>query len=183
MRIQAKWKQEELAEKTALPRSVISAHETKRRTPSSYQIQKYNSVFECDITNFAPVKGREKMISRSIRISEDLHKDLMNEASKNEMELAQYIRLLLKKGIQEDYITKSMDTLVILIQEAIERIQKKDTQQNRQVPMLLLQSIFLTKYFMRDSLHMSSIELDEIVDNTKMMAREEFYRAKAKGDS
>ena len=73
-----------------------------------------------------------------------------------------------------------MDTLVILLQEAIGRELKK--QQNKEIPISLLQIIFMIRYLMRDSLHMSSIELQEIVNDAKDMARDEFYRSKSKGD-
>ena len=39
LRTRNKLKQEELAIMTGLPRSVISAHETGRRTPTKYHIQ------------------------------------------------------------------------------------------------------------------------------------------------
>ncbi len=183
LRIRKKLKQEELSKLSGLPRSVISAHETGRRTPSKFQIQRYNEVFECDITNFVPLKNKEPMLSKSIRLSEHLYSELQKEAEKNQMEVSQYIRGLLEKGVQEDYITRSMDTLIILIQEAMERILKKDVQQNKEIPIMLLQCIYMMKYLMRDSLRLSSIEIDSVMDDIKHMAREEYYRRKGKGDS
>lgn len=183
MRIRKKLKQEELSELTGLPRSVISAHETGRRTPSKYQIQRYNETFECDITNFVPTKTREPMMSKSIRFSEDLYSELQKAAKHNQMEVSQYIRLLLEKGVQEDYITKSMDTLVILIQEAMDRTLKKEAKNNREIPILLFQNIFLIKHILRNVAHLSTLEIEEIVNDTKLMAKEEYYREKGKGDS
>lgn len=175
-----KMKQEDLAEKTGLPRSVISSHETGRRRPSKYHIQRYNIVFECDITNFVPTNSRETMVTKTIRLPPALYSQLQKEAEDNEMEVSKYIRSLLEKGVHEDYITKSMDTLVILLQEAIGRELKK--QQNKEIPISLLQITFMIRYLMRDSLHLSSIELQEIVNDARDMARDEFYRSKGKGD-
>lgn len=172
-----------MAELTGLPRSVISAHETGRRTPTNYQIQRYNEVFECDITNFVPVKSKEPMLSKSIRLPENLYLELKKEAERNQMEASKYIRMILEKGVQEDYIARSMDTLIVLIQEAIERSLNKDSKQNRELPMLMLQNIFLTKYILRDSLHISSLEVDAMIEDAKTMAREEYFRRKGKGDS
>lgn len=180
LRIRAKLKQEELAEKTGLPRSVISAHETGRRNPSDYQIQRYNTVFECDITDFIPIKNREKMITKTIRLPPDLYEDLQKEASDNDMEVARYIRLLLEKGVQEGFITKSMDTIILLMQEALERTMNKLSQKNKEIPMLLLQNLYLTKYMLRDALHLNSMEVQQIMSDTKDMAREEYHRSKRK---
>lgn len=120
------------------------------------------------------------MVTKTIRLPPALYSQLQKEAEDNEMEVSKYIRSLLEKGVHEDYITKSMDTLVILLQEAIGRELKK--QQNKEIPISLLQIIFMIRYLMRDSLHMSSIELQEIVNDAKDMARDEFYRSKSKGD-
>lgn len=173
-------KQEELAEKTGLPRSVISAHETGRRNPSDYHIQRYNSVFECDITDFIPVMNRERMITKTIRLPPGLYEDLQNEACDNEMEIAGYIRLLLEKGVQEGFITKSMDSIILMMQEALERTMSKQSQKNKEIPMLLLQNLFLTKYILRDALHLNSMEVQQIMSDTKDMAREEYHCSKRK---
>lgn len=180
MRIRAKLKQEELAEKTGLPRSVISAHETNRRRPSDYQIQRYNSVFDCDITDFVPVQDRVKMITKTIRLPPDLYEDLQKEAADNEIEIAQYIRLLLERGVHEGFITKSMDTIILLMQEALERTMNRQDQKNKEIPMLLLQNQFLTKFMLRDMLHLNSMEVQQIMNDTKDMAREEYHRSRRK---
>ena len=176
-------KQEELAIMTGLHRSVISAHETGRRTPTKYHIQKYNEAFGYDITEFAPLEKKMPMTSRSIRLPEQLYSEIKREAEKNEMDVSQYIRMILEKGIHEEYITKSMDTIIVMIQEAVSRAMKKDIQHNREIPIQMLECIYMIKYLMRESLHLSSIEIDTLAEDIRHMAREDFYRRKGKGDS
>ena len=91
--------------------------------------------------------------------------------------------MILEKGIHEEYITKSMDTIIVMIQEAVSRAMKKDIQHNREIPIQMLECIYMIKYLMRESLHLSSIEIDTLAEDIRHMAREDFYRRKGKGDS
>ena len=157
-----------------MPRSVISAHETGRRIPSKYHIQKYNEIFGCDITQFVPTKTREKMVTKTLRIPPNLYADLQKEAEQNKMDISKYIRCLLEKGIQEDYITKSMDTIIILMREALDRELKKH--KDKEMPIMMLQMIYLIRFFMRDSLHMNSIELQEMMNDAKELATDDYHK-------
>ena len=123
------------------------------------------------------------MTSRSIRLPEHLYSEIKREAEKNEMDVSNYIRMILEKRIHEEYITKSMDTIIVMIQEAVSRAMKKDIQHNREIPIQMLECIYMVKYLMRESLHLSSIEIDTLVEDIRHMAREDFYRRKGKGDS
>lgn len=182
LRIREKLKQEELAEKTGLPRSVISAHETGRRKPTKYHIQRYCEVFGVDIMNYVDdTPSKENMITRTIRLPPALYEDIKREADENEMEVAQYIRNLLEKGVHERYITKSMDTLIILLQEAIGRELKKN--KDKEVPISILQVVYLLRFIMRDSLHLNSVELQEMIKDAHDMAADDYHRSKRKGDS
>ena len=60
---------------------------------------------------------------------------------------------------------------------------KKDIQHNREIPIQMLECIYMIKYLMRESLHLSSIEIDTLAEDIRHMAREDFYRRKGKGDS
>ncbi len=183
LRLRMKLKQEELAVKSGIPRSVISAHETNRRHPTEYQIQRYNEIFGCDITKYVNVTSKERMTSKSVRLPEELYHQLKNEAERNQMDTSSYMRILLEKGIHEDMITKSMDTLIVMIQEAMSRTIRKDSATSKEIPIVLYQLMYMIKFMMRDSLHLSAIEIDSMLDDAKNLGREAFYRQKGKGDS
>ena len=66
------------------------------------------------------------------------------------------------------------------MQEALERTMNRQDQKNKEIPMLLLQNQFLTKFMLRDMLHLNSMEVQQIMSDTKDMAREEYHRSRRK---